>query len=108
MRHGSRALPGSAERLVNCHALLRKKARTILGDVEAILKTHAELVVVGDHRLVAEAHSRLELGLVALHEVGPFVSIESNAVSGTMRESRDFIARSIARVGDDLSRRRID
>src|SRR5262245_29920717 len=65
------------KRLVDRGARLGEELRAALGDVQAILQANAELAVDGDHRLVAEAHAWCELGLVAAHEVRPFVAVHA-------------------------------
>src|SRR5581483_5991444 len=94
----------SAEGLINRGALRGEHLRAAFGDVEAVFQTDTEFAVDGDHRLVAEAHSGLDAGLVAAHEVGPFVSVESDAVAGAVRQARHLVIRAEAGVGDHLAR----
>src|SRR5262249_46525325 len=58
---------GLSEWLVDRGALLAEELRTAFGHVEAVLQTHAEFAVDGDHRLIAEAHAGRERRLVAAH-----------------------------------------
>src|SRR5215510_14600803 len=74
----------SAEGLVDRRALFGEHLRTVIGDVQAIFQSNAELAINHDHGLVAETHSGLESGLVATHEVGPLVSVQSDAVAGAV------------------------
>jgi hypothetical protein len=86
----------------------REHLRAGFGDVQAVLEPNAELAVDRDRRLVAEAHARLDLRGVALHEVGPLVPVETDAVPRPMGKSRHLVPGTEARVADHLSRRGVD
>src|SRR5436190_16066595 len=96
------------ERPIDRRAGLREPARTLGRHVEAVLEADAELAVDRDHRLVAEAHARLELRRVALHEVRPLVPVHADAVAGAVGKAGDLVAGTEAGVGDHLAGRRID
>src|SRR5262249_17616270 len=96
------------EWLVDCRTLFGEHARPVFGDVHAIFEAYAELAVDGDGRLVAETHPGLDFGFVALHEVGPLVPFESDAVPRAMRQAGDFVPWAEARVGNDFACGRVD
>src|ERR1039457_1439005 len=98
---------GLSKRLIDRRALLRKHARTFLGDVHAIFQTDTELAVDGDGRFVAEAHPRLDLRCISLHQVGPLVRVQPDSVPGAMRQSRCLVPGAETRAGDHLARRRV-
>src|ERR1043166_6852721 len=102
------SLSMSGKWTVDGRTWLRKKLRAVLGHVETVLEPDPEFAVDGDHRLVAEAHARLERRPVAAGEVGPLVAVKADAVAGTMGKTGHFVVRSEAGVGDDLARGRID
>ena len=79
-----------------------------VGNVHAVFQADAELAVNGDGRLIAEAHSGLELGLVAFHQVGPLMPVETDAVAGAMRQAGDLVAGPETRIGDDFARGGVD
>src|SRR5262245_61157343 len=81
----------SRKRLVDRRARLTEELRAALSDVEAVLEADAELAVDGDHRLVAEAHARLQRRLVAAHEVRPLVAIETDTVAGPVGKTRHLV-----------------
>src|SRR5215207_6638657 len=89
----------SAERLVDRHTLRREEAGALLGDVETVFQADAELAIDGDHRLVAEAHSRRDRRGVAADEVGPLVAVEPDAMAGAVRQSRHPVVRAEAGIG---------
>src|SRR6185369_13815723 len=60
-----------------------------------------------DSRLIAEAHAGLDSGLIALHEVGPFVPVQADPVACAMRQSRRLVPWTEARVGDHFAGRRV-
>src|SRR5690242_6184933 len=95
----------SSKRLVNRRALLAEKLCALLTDVETILESYPKLAVNHDRRFVAETHSDLNWSLVTAHKVGPFVSIQADAVARAMRQSGSFVIRTEARVSDHLARR---
>src|SRR5437763_9355720 len=88
-----RSLIMSGEWTIDGRTWLGKKLRAALGDVETVLEPDPEFAIDGDHRLVAEAHARLERRLVAADEVGPLVAVEADAVAGAMRKARHFVVR---------------
>src|SRR5689334_17083510 len=73
------------KRFVYRCALLREKLRPGFRDIQTVFETNAKLAVDHDRGFVAEAHAGLNRSLVAAHEVGPFVPVESDAVAGAMR-----------------------
>src|SRR5580700_9119942 len=96
--------PNSTKGLIDGRRLPRKGTRAVPGDVHTVFQTNAEFAVNGDHGLVAERHSRLQLQLIAAHQVGPLVNIEANAVTGPMRQARNLIIGSKSEIGDDFAR----
>src|ERR1039457_2768426 len=98
---------GLSKRLIDRRALLRKHARAFLGDVHAIFQTDTELAVDGNSRFVAEAHPRLDLRCIPLHQVGPLVPVQPDSVPGAMRQSRCLVPGAETRAGDHLARRRV-
>src|SRR5262245_22751912 len=92
----------SGERFVDRRTGLREEPRPILADVQAVLETYAEFAVDGDHRLVAEAHPRLNRSLVPSDEVRPLVAIEADAVAGPMGKTGNPVVGAEARLGDHL------
>src|SRR5437660_687112 len=87
---------------------MSEEFRTLISDVEAVFETNAELAVDDDRRLVAEAHPGLNWSLVAAHKVGPFVTVETNAVARAMRQAGHFVVRTKAGIRDHFARRGID
>ena len=87
---------------------MSEEFRTLISDVEAVFETNAELAVDDDRRLVTEAHAWLNWSLVAAHEVGPFVAVEADAMTGAMGQAGHFVVRTKAGVSDHFARRRID
>src|SRR5262245_25149065 len=81
----------SAERLIDRNALFAKQFGSFFSNVETIFQSNAELAINRDHRFVAETHTRLKPGLVAAHEVGPLVPVQTYAVARAMRQPRNFI-----------------
>src|SRR5712691_11905137 len=94
----------SSKRLIDRGTLIRKELWTRFSDVQAVLQTNSELAIDDNRGLIAEAHAWLDRGLVAAHEVGPFMSIESDAVTRAVRQSRSFVVGTKARVGDHFAR----
>src|SRR5450631_14180 len=72
------------EGIVDRMGRLGKPARAGFGDDHVVLEPHAEFNVDANGRLVREGHTRLQHSLVALHEIGPFMHVEANAVAGAM------------------------
>src|SRR4029077_5091890 len=87
----STQLTDLAKRLVYRRALIGEKLRTSAGNVETVFQTNAELAIDYDRWFVAKAHTRLDEGLVAAHEVRPFMAVEPDAVAGAMRKPRGFV-----------------
>ena len=75
-------------------------ARARLGDVHVVLQTHPELAVDADRRLIGEGHAGPQHGAVALHEIGPLVHVEADAVAGAMGEAGRGIAGAEAGGGE--------
>jgi hypothetical protein len=61
-------------------------------DDHVVLQAYTEFAVDADRWLTREGHSGLQHGLVALHKIGPFVHVQTNAVASAMREARGRIA----------------
>src|SRR5437879_12569275 len=99
---------GLSKGLIDGRALFGKHARAVFGDVEAVFQANAKLAVDDDGGLTAEAHAGFDPGLVALHEVGPFVAVQPDAVAGAMRQAGRLIARSDAGVGDHFAGGSVD
>ena len=83
--------------------MLGEHFRAALGDVHAVFEADAEFAVDGDGRLIAEAHAGLNFRLVAFDEIGPFVTVEADAVAGAMRQAWDTVAGSETSLGDDIA-----
>src|SRR5689334_17018487 len=98
---------GLSKGLIDGRALFGKHARAVFGDVETVFEANTKLAVDDDGGLIAETHARLDFGLVAFHEVGPFVPVQADAVAGAMRQAGRLIARSEADVGDDFAGGRV-
>src|SRR5215472_12772548 len=96
-----------SKRLIDRHALSCKHLRPRFRNVQAVLQAYPELAVDRDHRLIAEAHPRLQFRLVALHEVRPLVPVEPESVAGAMRQTRHLVPGTETGVGNDLARRRV-
>ena len=94
----------SPERLIDRWTLFGKKLRAVLSDVKTIFQTNSKLTIDRDRWFVAEAHARLNRSFVATDEVGPFVSVESDAVTRAMRQAGHFVIGAKAGVGDHLAR----
>src|SRR6185436_18997619 len=78
-------------RLLDRLRLRREELRPALGDVQAVLETNSELAVDRDHRLVAEAHARLDLRRVPSHEVRPLVAIHADTVPCAVWKTRHLV-----------------
>ena len=77
---------------------LRKPLRPRRLHVEMILQPDAVLAGHDDHRFVGEAHARRQRRLVALHQIGAFVDVETDAVAGAVGEAWQLVvgAESVA------------
>ena len=71
---------------------LGEPPRPVVGDVEMIFQANAELSIDADHRFVGEAHAGFEARPVVLHQVGPLVHVEPDAVAGAVGQTRPAIA----------------
>src|SRR6185437_1817279 len=98
----------STERLVDRGTLVSEKLRAFVSDVQTVFKSNSELAIDDDGGFIAKAHAGLNRGLVTTHEVGPLVAIQTDAVSGAMRQTRNFVVRPEARICDYFTRSRID
>jgi hypothetical protein len=76
----------STERLLDGRALIGKEFRTLGREVRDVLKAHSELAVNHDRWFDAEAQAGLNRSLVPAHDVCPFMTVQTNAVSSAMRE----------------------
>src|SRR6478672_5471137 len=65
---------------------LGKPAGAGFGDHHVVLEAHAEFAVDADGRLVREGHAGPQDGLVALHEIRPFVHVEPDAMACAVRQ----------------------
>ncbi len=74
-----------AEGVVDAVSRLREPACACLRDDHVIFQTHAELTIDANRRFVGERHPRTQHRTVALHQVWPFMHIETNAVASAMR-----------------------
>ena len=99
-----RMAPGS-HRLFDRRTLWREHLRPCVGDVQTVLETNPELAIDHDRRLVAEAHSRLNLGRIPTDEIRPFVAVETDTMPGAMRKTWNLVVGTKPRAGDDFSRR---
>src|SRR5450631_3776293 len=72
---------------------LGKPAGAGFGDDHVVLEAHTEFAVDANGWLVREGHAGPQHGLVALHEIRPFVDIEADAVAGAVRQPGCRIAR---------------
>src|SRR5690348_16951348 len=68
-----------------------EQLRPLLCHVPAVLQADPEFARDIDTGLVGKAHSRLQRCRVVAHEIGILVSVEANAVPGTMRQARQRI-----------------
>src|SRR5439155_10613297 len=93
----------SPERLIDRWTLFGKKLRAVLSDVKTIFQTNSKLTIDRDRRFVAETHARLNRSFVAPDEVGPFVSVEPDAVTRAMRQARHSVIGTKAGVSDHLA-----
>src|SRR5260221_7450823 len=94
----------SPERLINRRVLIREEPRAILSNVQTVFQANSDLAINNNRRFVAKAHARLNGRFVAAHKVGPFVSVESNTVTGAMRQAGNLVVRPEAGVGDHFAR----
>src|SRR5215510_6203215 len=99
--------PKSAERLIDRRALGGEQARALFGEVETVFQSDAEFTVDGDHRLVAETHSRPQQSLVSPNEIRPLMAVEADAVSGAVRQPRNLVVGAKAGVGYHFARSRV-
>src|SRR5437867_3557840 len=77
---------GLVEGALDRGCLTSEQRRSTLGDYHNIFQPYSELARNVDSRFIAEAHARLKFGLVPLHQIGPFMTIQSDAVSKSMSE----------------------
>src|SRR6185437_12125354 len=82
---------------------LGKPAGAGFGDDHMVLKAYAEFAVDADGWLVREGHAGLQHGPVALHEIGPFVHVQADAVAGAVREAGRRITRPEAAAVNDAA-----
>ena len=76
----------SSKRLIDGGALFAERANAALGNVHAIFQANAKFA--GDnHGLVTETHAGFQTGLVSFDEIGPFVNIQADAVTGAVDEA---------------------
>src|SRR6202453_1849082 len=85
-----------SNRLVDGLREAGEQFRARVGHVPAILQAYAELAGNVDPGLVGEAHARLERRRVAMHEIGRLVTVETDAMAGTMRQAGELVAWSPA------------
>src|SRR6185295_820177 len=93
------------KRLINRLALLGEKLWTVFGDVQTVLEPDTKLTIDHDGWLVAKTHPRLNRRLIPANEVRPFVTIHSNPMTSSMRETGHFVIRPEACVNNYFSRR---
>src|SRR6266550_5686661 len=91
------------ERLFNRWTLLGKKLRPGRSDVETILQTDSKLTIDHDRWFVAKAHPGLNRRLIATHKVSPLVTVEPDAVTSAMRQTRRLVIGTKARVRQNFS-----
>src|SRR5262245_60435231 len=99
--------PKSAERLIYRRALRGEQARALFGEVETVFQADAEFTVDGDHRLVAETHSRPQKSLVSPNEIRPLMAVEADAVSSAVRQPRNLVVGAKAGVSYHFARSRV-
>jgi hypothetical protein len=80
---------------------LGKPAGAGFGDDHVVFEAHAEFAVDTDGGLVREGHAGPEHGLVALHQIRPFVHVQADAVAGAVRQAGRGIAGAEAGAVDD-------
>src|SRR6185369_17469411 len=73
------------KRFVDRGALLGEKLRPIGCDVQTVFEANTEFTIDHNRRLITKTHTGLNRRLVAAHEVGPFMTIETNPVTGAVR-----------------------
>jgi len=83
-------------------ALRSEPPRAIRGNIHVIFEAHAEFAPQVDAGFVGRCHVRLQGLGVALHQVGPFMTVHANSVTDAVREVR--IARTEARVVNNFAR----
>src|SRR5205823_3385064 len=98
----------SAKRLVDRRALLSEKLWTIFGNVQTIFQANSKLTIDCNRRFIAEAHAWLNRRLVPAHEVCPLVTVETDAVTGAMRQAGNIVVGTKARIGDHFARGGVD
>src|SRR5438132_1197145 len=97
-----------SKRIVDGMRRLREPAGAGLGDDHVIFEPDAELTIDADRRFVRERHAGSQYGFVAFHEIRPFVNVETDAVSGPVRQSGRRVARPKSTGSDDAARGGID
>jgi hypothetical protein len=78
----------------------------VVGDDHVVFEAEAELVGDVDAGLVGEDHAGHHLLVVALHEVGPLVHVEADAVADAMVE--EVVGGAVAGFDDDLAGGAVD
>src|SRR5438105_7125804 len=92
------------ERLFNRWTLLGKKLRPGRSDVETILQTNAKLTIDHNRWFVAKAHPGLNRRLIATHKVSPLMTVQTNAVTGAMGQTRRLVIGTKACIRQNFSR----
>src|SRR5580692_6942299 len=82
---------------------LGEPARAGLGDDHVVFEADSELAINADGWLVRKGHAGSQQGLVALYEIGPFVHVQTDAVTGTVRQPGCRIAGAEAGAVDDAA-----
>src|SRR5438445_6349505 len=100
---GTKRARFSSKRLVDRFALSGKKPCALLSDMKTVFQTNSKLTIDRDRWFVAEAHARLNRRLVAAYKVGPFVSVQSDAVPCAMRQAGHFVIGTKAGGGDHFA-----
>src|SRR5260370_14287030 len=98
----------SSKWLINRRALIRKKFRTAVSDVETIFQTNSKFAIDHDRGFITEAHAGLNRRFVATHKIRPFVAIEPDAMAGAMRQPRYLVIRTEPGIGDHFARGGVD
>src|ERR1017187_2323789 len=95
-----------SKRMFQRWAAWSEQLRPAGGDVHVVFDAHSEFAGEVDTRLVAENHVCAHLSGVARHQVGPFVPIQTHAVSDAVGKVLE--AWAVTSIDHDLARRGID
>jgi len=72
----------------------RERPRSLRSHVPAVLQSNAEFSGDIDARFVRKAHASLQGRRVVVYEVRRLMSVQADAVTGSMRQPRKFVRRT--------------